>query len=313
MFEDNMSPHDAINQQTVIVGIGEALFDCFGDRVVLGGAPANFAVHAHQLTARHGARGVVVSRVGEEELGNQLIEQLGDRGLDTGNIQRDAQFPTGRVSVSLSDGGQPEYEIAENAAWDRLEWGPALEQLAAKCTAVCFGTLAQRCETTRATVHQFLAASGDAVRLLDVNLRQHFYSKQVVDSSMQAATAVKLSDDELATIGPLLGFPGGNATADDTAKSLCEHYDLELLALTRGARGTVIYANGQRFEGRPSQFARQPNADSVGAGDACCAGVLYGMLAGWPPEQTLALANRLGAYVASQAGATPTLLDDLLP
>lgn len=311
--EATVSDDHSIDHATRIVGIGEALFDCFADRTMLGGAPVNFAVHAHQLVARRGGRGVVVSRVGSDSLGERLVKELDARGLVTEYIQQDSEFPTGTVKVLLCENGQPSYEIVERVAWDDLEFQPSLERLAAGCTAVCFGTLAQRSAPSRATIERFLALAGGAIRLFDVNLRQGFYSAEVINASLRSATAVKLSEEELTTIGGLLAVGNSSIAANELAQQLCEWFELELVALTRGAKGTVIYARGKRFEAEPARFPHQPGADSVGAGDACCAGVLYGLLARWPPEQTLELANRLGAYVASQPGATLTLPRELLP
>jgi fructokinase len=178
---------------------------------------------------------------------------------------------------------------------------------------VCFGTLAQRSDLSRATIHRFLNHATNAVRLFDVNLRQHYFGPKIIVESLKAATAVKLSADELQTVGELVGFAAAATPADHTARALCELFGLQVLALTRGAAGTVIYSSGARFEVQPAPYHPRQDADSVGAGDACCAGVLYGLLAGWPPERTLELANQLGAFVASQPGATPQLPDDLIP
>ncbi|HEX7900777.1 MAG TPA: carbohydrate kinase [Planctomycetota bacterium] len=272
---------------TTVVGLGEALFDLLPGGPVLGGAPLNVAVHAQQL----GARGVLVSRVGRDALGDRLRDEVARRGLDASGLQVDPDRPTGTVAVTLEK-GEPRYEITKDVAWDRLEFAPAL---AASADAVCFGTLAQRSPRSREAIRRFLEAAPKAARLFDVNLRQDYYSRDILHESLRRATMVKLNRDELPVVLGLLGMSDLDA--------LRAAYGLTHAVLTRGAEGTSI--NG--VEGEPVRFPAQAGADSVGAGDACSAGVLMGVLRGWTVERTLSLANRLGAYVASVPGATPRL------
>ena len=291
----------------VIVGLGEALFDCFSDRAVLGGAPVNFAVHAHSLVREVGGRGVVATRVGSDELGKRYLEELEARGVDRRYVQLDREHPTGTVSVQLDAEGHASYEFASNVAWDHLEFTESWQELAAECDAISFGTLAQRSESSREAIARFLTAAENAIRLFDVNIRQQFYSAEIIDLSLQAATAVKLNDAELGEVCSLLELADPAAAVADQARAILSKYHLDWLALTRGARGTALYADGKCFEGEPAKYASEPQADSVGAGDACCAGLIVGRLYDWPHEKTLSLANQMGAFVATRRGATPEL------
>jgi fructokinase len=298
-----------------VVGLGEALFDVFPDRRVLGGAPLNVAVHAHQLLKAVGGRGVVASRVGNDELGKQLIAELSRRGMTANYVQTDEERPTGQVFVTF-DGARHSFEIAKDSAWDALQVESSMAELAADCDAVCFGTLGQRSATARAAIGEFLNSAGAAVRLFDVNLRQHYFDAEVIRESCQAATAVKLNDEELPVVARLLGLEEAAETPDEAitlqADRLRRAFDLEFVALTRGEHGTVLFTESGRFEAEPVRYPTDRNADSVGAGDACAAGLLVGRLLGWPAERQIWLANRAGAFVASVAGATPDLPDEVL-
>jgi fructokinase len=297
---------------TAIVSVGEALFDCFPDRTILGGAPVNFIVHLQQLLGSSG-HAALVSRIGHDELGGQVLRQLKNRGISTEHVQIDDRRPTGRVQVRMSKSGEPEYEIAEGVAWDFLTFDAPLTQLAKNCSAVCFGTLAQRSIASRTVIDKLLENATKAIRLLDVNLRQHYFTRQILESSFTAATVVKLNEEELVTTSASLSHWIGDAvTIDERAFGLRQAFNLDLLALTRGAQGTVLYTREGRLEAKPATFPPTENADSVGAGDACGAGLVYGLLMRWPYERTLELANRMGAFVASQPGGTPQLSQGML-
>ena len=302
---------DSGMDRPVVVGLGEVLFDCFPDRTVLGGAPVNVVVHASQLLDCSGGYGVVVSRVGNDDLGHKLTEELDRRGVVTNLIQLDPQLPTGTVQVRVSESGEPTYEITEGVAWDSIGFTESLELLASQCSAVCFGTLAQRSDPSRTTIRRFLHAATDAVRLFDVNLRQHFYNRDILADSLAAATVMKLNEGELDRIGELLGDDQANGV-DAKVYRLADTYQLECIALTRGSRGTVLYYDGRRYESAPIAIRRTNGADNVGAGDACAAGLVYGLLMKWQPEHILELANRMGAFVASQPGATPSLSEEIM-
>jgi fructokinase len=294
-----------------IVGLGEALFDVFPDREILGGAPLNVAVHAHQLATVRGGRGAVVSRLGQDSHGSRVIRELTERGVATEFLQTDPDHATGEVFVEIDDRGQPTYDIVRDVAWDWLQFDPDVEDLARRCDAVCFGSLAQRNGQTRNTIYRFLTACRPtAMRLFDVNLRQRYYDRQILARSCELSTAVKLNEQELPVVVDHLGLTGDDP--DALAGALLKAYGLKLVVLTRGERGTVLYTPSQRLEDRPVSYPAAEDADAVGAGDACSAGVLVGHVLRLPPARTLSLANHAGAYVASVAGGTPELPQAIL-
>ncbi len=291
----------------IAVGLGEALFDCFPDRMVLGGAPLNFAYHAHQILSVVEGQGTVVSRIGTDPLGDRLLSELKPLHMDTRYIQRDAEHATGRVVVTLDTQQQPSYEIKADAAWDHLDFNPELRDLAMHCSAVCFGTLAQRNAESRDTIAKLLRSAPQAWRVYDINLRQEFFSADIIAGGCQAASMVKLNGEELFRVCDLLDIAAGENNAETKARSFAAAFSLEALAVTRGAQGTVLYWGDQRIEGTPVSIPFEANADSVGAGDACCAGLVCGLLLQWPLEKTVRFANEIGAFVASRPGATPAL------
>jgi len=300
-----------------IVGIGEALFDIFPDKQVLGGAPLNVAVHAHQLAQPRGGRGVAVSRIGQDALGDALLGDLRSRGMAVDYIQSDPDRSTGTVYVDTADPANPQYDIVKGVAWDWMQFDPDAESLANQCQAVCFGTLAQRESESRNCIYRFLSAAKRAVRLFDVNLRQNYYTTQILRRSCEQATAVKLNETEMPIVAELmaLAIPASTPGSDPLerqAYALMKKFDLKLIALTRGPRGTVLLTPTARFDGPPVTYDREPEADSVGAGDACAAAILLGLVQRWPLDKTVNVANHMGAYVASRSGATPGLPKEIL-
>lgn len=302
-----------------IVGLGESLFDVFPDRAILGGAPLNVAYHANQLCWSSGGSGIVASRAGTDELGRQLLDELRTRGLTTKFVQIDATHPTGRVDISLRN-GEPTYEFLADVAWDHLEWTPEWQYLAETCHAVVFGTLAQRCPTSRATVQRFVETARQAMRLFDVNLRVNFFNADCLRRGAELATAIKLNETELPIVLRLLGLAEGSTNSTlgneppNGARRLLQEFTssgLRSVVVTRGEQGTELWTRDATIRGPVAKFERQPQADNVGAGDACSAGLLWGWLNEWPLERTVTLANRLGAFVASQPGATPAIPDEL--
>jgi fructokinase len=285
-----------------LCGIGEALFDCFADRQVLGGAPLNATAAAHQLGKLWPVDATMISRVGDDELGQQLRRELQRRGMSDQFVQTDCEQATGKVLVELKN-GEPEYTILQPAAWDFLTWDDRLETLANTCEGMIFGTLAQRHPLARQTIQQFAATAKQAVRLLDVNLRQEFFSAEILQSSLRLATSVKLNQEELSALANLLQLPGLMPE-----RALIETYNLEAVILTQGAKGTkFISSDGEQFTAPIPRFVPEAQADPVGAGDACAATCLLGLASGWHPQKIVARANVLGAYVASRAGATPEI------
>lgn len=284
-----------------IVGLGELLWDCFGGTRRPGGAPANVAWHATLL----GHRGVIVSRVGRDALGDELIEHLAGRGLCVDYVQRDGGAPTGTVDVDASEVGRLQFTIREDVAWDGLEPEPRLDELLGGCDAVCFGTLAQRRPASRATIRRGLERAERALRVFDVNLRRSYHSPDVIADSVAHADVLKLSDEEVAVVADALGLP---ADEPSLARACIEHHDLEAVAVTRGGRGCLLVSRGDEVEVPGVRGVEV--VDAVGAGDAFTAALTAARLWGWPATAAARLANGAGAIVAGRAGAMPDVGDD---
>jgi fructokinase len=285
------------DQRRKIVGLGEVLWDMLPKGKQLGGAPSNFAYISTLL----GNQGIVASRIGVDTLGNEAVHQLAKLGVDTSHIQTDPIHATGTVQVEVDHAGQPRFEIAEGVAWDFLEWTLAWQDLAAQSDAICFGSLAQRAPASCATIRQFLdAAKKDAVRIFDVNLRQAFHSKEVLAESMKVADIVKLNHEELPRIMRMFGLPHHDEIA--SADLLVELYDLKLICVTRGCRGSLLI-NHETLDEHSGY--RIQIGDAIGAGDAFTGALVYEYLQGAPLTRMNETANRMGAWVASRVGAMP--------
>ena len=292
----------------MIVGLGAALYDMLPSGPELGGAPLNAVVQAYQLGTLIGDNAaIVVSRIGRDKLGETLLGELVSRGINTSFIQIDPDTPTGTVKITLQ-GTEPVYEIIRDVAWDRLSWDDSLAGLARRCDAVCYGTMSQRTELARSTIQQFVNTATQAVRLLDLNLRQDYFSVEVLENSFRAASIVKMNEEELTIVTSLLSL---DQTSEPIPR-LIDQFELDLFVLTRGKLGTALHTADSIVLGQEAKFEPEPNADSVGAGDACSAAVLHGMIRNWPLQKTADLANRLGAFVASRKGANPILPAELL-
>ena len=287
-----------------LVGIGEALYDMIAGEPRLGGAPLNAAVHAQQLAAPHGGRGIVVSRIGQDNLGRRLTEDLEQRGMSTAYIETDPDRATGRVYVDLDPDGQPTYDIVQHVAWDVLQFDPDLEALAHHTDGVTFGSLAQRDAQSRNTIYRFLDACRRGERVFDVNLRLDFYDRRIIERSCELATIIKLNESELPIVQ--------NLTGADSPETLINRFDLRMIALTRGEKGTRLITPDGAFDGAAAALDPNEAADFVGAGDACTAAILVGRALRRSPQRIADAANAISAYVASHPGATPTLPETVL-
>lgn len=287
-----------------IVGLGELLWDLLPTGPQLGGAPANFAYVCHLL----GDSAVVASRVGSDPLGDDAIGRLRQFGLPPNLIQRDENRPTGTIRVTLDAHGEPTYEGTHDAAWDHLEWTTEWNELAASADAIGFGTLAQRSPSSRTTIRNFLECMRpDAFRLFDVNLRHSHFTAALLRDSLDLASAVKLNESEMPRMNDLLGLGGRNTHA--FAHRLIQVFDLQVVAITRGAHGSVMVTPDEIVEhpGIPAHVV-----DTVGAGDAFGAAMTHHFLRGHPLEEVSEFANHVGAWMTTQTGATPVLVDQSL-
>jgi fructokinase len=287
------------NAKRTIVGLGELLWDLLPSGKQLGGAPANFAYITNLL----GDTGIPASRLGRDSLGDEALKKLAQLGLSNAFVQQDPSHPTGTVKVEIDSSGQPRFDISELVAWDFLEWTSSWQQLANEADAVCFGSLAQRSAPSRSTIRSFLQATRpEAVRIFDVNLRQHFYSASLLAESMKLASIVKLNHEELPRIMHLLEHE--SSSEKESARRLLSSHDLRLVCVTRGSRGSLLISLDECSE-HPGIKVKV--ADTVGAGDAFTAALVHGYLRGSSLAQINETANRVGAWVASQPGATPTV------
>jgi fructokinase len=285
------------------IGLGEVLWDLLPAGRQLGGAPANFAYHAHAL----GAAALAVSRVGNDPLGREILDRLRSLGLRTDGITTDLSAPTGTVSVALDAGGQPTFTIHENVAWDLLEAGEAMLREAARADAICFGTLGQRNPVARTAIRALLkAAPPAALRIFDINLRQHFWSRELILESLDSSTVLKLNDAELPVLAQLLALTGDESTL---LRNLAARFDLKAVALTKGANGSTLLLGGQ-FVSQPG--SKLAVADTVGAGDSYTAALALGLLAGHKPERIVEFAHRVADYVCTQPGAMPVMPDHFM-
>ena len=284
----------------LVVGLGEALWDLLPAGKHLGGAPLNFAYIASLL----GEHALILSRIGNDPLGAEIRTELAGRNLDTSGIQTDPKLPTGTVDVRFR-GGQPEYEIRQPAAWDALEWTPKWHEIAAKCDAVCFGTLAQRAPKSRATIQNFLENTRPTcLRVFDINLRRPFYDRETIESSLHLATILKLNDLELPEIAAIVGLKGGSI--DALMQEMLHRFGLKTVLVTRGEHGATA-ANEEKIALHPGFKVRV--SDTIGAGDAFTAAAIHCILRGIDLDKTLAFANKWASWVASQAGAMPPIAE----
>jgi len=286
--------------QPLVACIGEILWDCFPDRKVLGGAPLNCGYMAQCM----GARALPISRVGDDPDGRAILQVMKAKRLDTSCVQVDPVHPTGIVRVSVSAEGEPAYTIVENAAYDFLAWEDTLAEPLARCDAVCFGSLAQRNPAGRAGILRMIDRAKNALKVYDVNLRQNFFSREVLADGFRRVQVVKLNDAELEVLKKLFAsdFTGG-------MRGFMERYGIELMAVTLGAGGCALYRGGEEVR---VPGLKVTVADAVGSGDAFTASLILSCLKGLPPAEIGREANLWGAYVATQVGGTPEIRQDMM-
>ena len=287
----------------LVVGMGEALWDMLPEGRKLGGAPANFAYHVSQF----GLDSRVVSAVGDDELGNEILANFAEKQLDC-QIEK-VTYPTGTVQVTLDEKGVPCYEIKEGVAWDNIPYTPALENLAKQTHAVCFGSLAQRIAVSRETINRFIdqmPEDENVLKIFDINLRQHFYSKELIEASLKKSNVLKINDEELVVVGEMFGF--ADIDFQDKCWILLAKYNLKMLILTCGTEGSYVFTPGE------VSFLETPQvqvADTVGAGDSFTGAFVAAILSGKTVKDAHRLAVDVSAFVCTQNGAMPELAEEL--
>ena len=283
----------------IVVGMGEALWDVLPEGKKMGGAPANFAYHVSQF----GLPSCVVSAIGDDALGKEIIENFTSKGLD--QLIAEVPYPTGTVQVEIDQTGIPLYDIKENVAWDNIPYTEHLDALAKRTKAVCFGSLAQRNVVSRNTINHFLDTmpkDDDSLIVFDVNLRQGFYNKEILCKSMQNCNILKINDEELITVSRMFGYPG--IDLQDKCWILLGKYNLKMLILTCGINGSYVFTPGNvSFQPTPKVEV----ADTVGAGDSFTAAFIASILKGKSVTEAHSIAVKTSAYVCTQKGAMPIL------
>ena len=289
-------------ENTIVVGMGEALWDVLPEGKKIGGAPANFAYHVSQF----GLNSRVVSAVGDDKLGMEILDNFREKKLNA--MVEIVPYPTGTVQVELDAEGVPCYDIKEGVAWDNIPYTPALEDLAKHTKAVCFGSLAQRSVVSRDTIDRFIDAmpAEDTLKIFDINLRQGFYTKEILCNSFSKCNILKINDEELVTVSRMFGYPG--IDLQDKCWILLAKYNLKMLILTCGVNGSYVFTPGN------VSFVETPRvevADTVGAGDSFTAAFVSSILSGLSIGEAHKLAVETSAYVCTQNGAMPVLPQSL--
>lgn len=288
--------------ENVIVGIGEILWDMFPDGKVLGGAPANFAYHVSQF----GFEGYAISAIGCDELGNEIVSCLRKKNLNY--LIETTPFATGTVQIKLSGNGIPEYEICEDVAWDNIPFTEEMEKMARNTRTVCFGSLAQRNSVSRKSINKFLDfVPESAIKIFDINLRQHFYSLELIEHALNRCNVLKINDEEILIVGKLFGWESKSDL--DICYKLLHSYKLEIVVLTKGTEGSfVLTKNETSFKPTPLVEV----ADTVGAGDSFTAAFVSSLLRGQSISNAHQIAVDVSAFVCTQHGAMPVLPESLL-
>ncbi|MBR2191897.1 MAG: carbohydrate kinase [Bacteroidaceae bacterium] len=292
------------NQKRYVVGLGEVLWDVLPEGKKLGGAPANFAYHAGQFLGNNNT--IAISALGEDRLADETIEALREHGLN--DLLPRVPYPTGTVQVTLDEQGIPTYDIKENVAWDNIPFDNDIQQIARNCRAVCFGSLAQRNVVSRETIHKFLDTTpDDCLKIFDINLRQQFYTKEIIKESIQRCNILKINDEELVLIGRMFGYPG--LDIENKCWLILGKYNLDMLVLTCGTNGSYVFTPGQMsFQPTPKVEV----ADTVGAGDSFTGSFCAAILNGKSVAEAHKKAVAVSAFVCTQNGAMPILPPELL-
>lgn len=287
-------------KKSIIAGLGEVLWDIFPDYKRPGGAPVNVAFHATQL----GHHGVPLTRVGNDAMGKELLSLLESRSLDLSYIQKDPEAPTGSVTIRLEK-EEASYEFKSDVAWDRLSITPKWRDLAKKTEAVCFGTLAQRAEESRSAIRDFISSTPDSsLKIADLNFREPYYSPEVIEATLQLASIIKLNEEEWKKLQELYGVR-------DLKSMLLEKYNIDIVCLTKGAKGAELMTLSQHFI-EPVHPVESSEGDSVGVGDAFTACLTHHLLQNSPLDVALRSANKYASAVASRKGAMPLLSSEVI-
>lgn len=284
-------------KEKYVVGLGEALWDVLPEGKKLGGAPSNFAYHAAQM----GVKAIAVSALGDDKLGEETVTQLKEKQLNY--LMPRVPYPTGTVLVEIDNDGIPTYDIKENVAWDNIPFNDDIRTVAQQTLAVCWGSLAQRNVVSRETIYKFLDATPTpCLKIFDINLRQNFYTKEIIRESMKRCNVLKINDEELVLIGRMFGYAG--LDMENKCWLILGKYNLDMLVLTCGVNGSYVFTPGSMSY---QETPRVEVADTVGAGDSFTAAFCAAILQGKSIAEAHKLAVDVSAYVCTQNGAMPEI------
>ena len=296
-----------------IVGLGEALWDVLPEGKKLGGAPANFAYHAGQF----GLDTIAISALGEDALAEETIDALKEHNLNY--LMPRVPYPTGTVQVTLAEGGIPTYDIKEGVAWDNIPYTDEMAEIAKNARAVCFGSLAQRNKVSRENIRKFLADTpADCLKICDINLRQQFYSKEILEDSFKLCNILKINDEELVVVNRMFGYErqrvgerssGIGLDMRQTCEKMVQDYGLKMLVLTCGTNGSYVFTDDglTSFQDTPKVTV----ADTVGAGDSFTGSFCACIINGKPVQEAHKIAVKVSAFVCTQNGAMPIVPEEL--
>lgn len=285
----------------LVVGLGEVLWDMLPEGRKIGGAPVNFAYHAGQF----GIDTMAVSAIGNDKLGEDTIAEMNGKHLN--HIFPSVPYPTGSVQVKLDEKGVPAYDIKENVAWDNIPFTNEIESVARSCRAVCFGSLAQRNAVSRNTIRKFIESTpGGCIRIFDINLRQNFYTSNVIHDSLELCNILKINDEEIMLVSRMFNYDSSNI--ENVCRTIMEDFSLEMVILTCGTKGSYIFTKGG------VSFMPTPKvnvADTVGAGDSFTGSFCAAILRGLPVAEAHKKAVEVSAYVCTQNGAMPEIPESM--
>lgn len=285
----------------LVVGLGEVLWDMLPEGRKIGGAPVNFAYHAGQF----GIDTMAVSAIGNDKLGEDTIAEMNGKHLN--HIFPSVPYPTGSVQVSLDEKGVPAYDIKENVAWDNIPFTNEIESVARSCRAVCFGSLAQRNTVSRNTIRKFIESTpSGCIRIFDINLRQNFYTSNVIHDSLELCNILKINDEEIMLVSRMFNYDSSNI--ENVCRTIMEDFSLEMVILTCGTKGSYIFTKGG------VSFMPTPKvnvADTVGAGDSFTGSFCAAILRGLPVAEAHKKAVEVSAYVCTQNGAMPEIPESM--
>lgn len=285
----------------LVVGLGEVLWDMLPEGRKIGGAPVNFAYHAGQF----GIDTMAVSAIGNDKLGEDTIAEMNGKHLN--HIFPSVPYPTGSVQVKLDEKGVPAYDIKENVAWDNIPFTNEIESVARSCRAVCFGSLAQRNAVSRNTIRKFIESTpSGCIRIFDINLRQNFYTSNVIHDSLELCNILKINDEEIMLVSRMFNYDSSNI--ENVYRTIMEDFSLEMVILTCGTKGSYIFTKGG------VSFMPTPKvnvADTVGAGDSFTGSFCAAILRGLPVAEAHKKAVEVSAYVCTQNGAMPEIPESM--